>query len=294
MPMKTALLVAALLVEWGCSRGALDQRTSDSAVGGDSDGTAGRATADGRDGWSAELPSPVADGSVSLAACARHACPNPFGTPGFTGVDTGFEYCDPVVGGVLRREVKDCPQAGVVRASSGACHCDDPNAYCVATEFASGFDCQPGCLSDSECGPGRICLCANRLGSCVPATCSSGASCGAGCDCIAINSGPSRGNMSGAIFSCQTAVDDCARPADCAPTQDCVTFATGHFCRNHCNYYLDCSTSEVCVYSESESYRYCLPDCSGTATCAAGTRCQDVTKMTTSNGFSAGRACVPG
>jgi hypothetical protein len=242
---------------------------------------------------SAEVPSEAHDGSSSLQACARPACAAPVA---HSSMDDGFDSCDPVELVIRRRAVKDCPNAPA-RASSGACQCADPNAYCIPSEFTNPvrFACATGCVSDSECGSGMICACTSLLGTCVPAVCASGASCGQGCDCIAVHRALLGGSPRDPPFSCQTAADECARNADCGPLEDCITFATGHFCRTDCFNPAKCSASEICVVSETELNPYCLPDCSTGVACPAGTKCRAVEKRNPSgNGGSTSQACVPG
>jgi hypothetical protein len=163
-------------------------------------------------------PSPTGGGG----ACTLHPCLNP--SPFLiAGIDTGYDTCQgtaPAPGysqpTLRRRAIMDCPSL-LPRASvgAGACPVTDggANSACARDEgctsqpngYCSGCYCYYGCLRDSDCGSGSICVCDNPVGRCRVSSCSSGGTCLPGCDCVSPFSG----------FSCQTPADTCISSLDC-------------------------------------------------------------------------------
>ena len=88
-----------------------------------------------------------------------------------------------------------------------------PHGYCTTGVQVPGTFCAYGCVKDSECGPGSICVCGDPVGQCVGSTCTSDAECGAGLRCQSYDS--SHG-CAIARFACQTPHDTCDSDADCA------------------------------------------------------------------------------
>jgi hypothetical protein len=150
------------------------------------------------------------------------------------GSDTGFDRCS---GNVLRRRVAvscpgpatdpslTCPPpfAGNGCLSDADCsnNSGDPRNMCMAVRhLADGFcGCDSGCLQDSDCPAGTICSCSNLgLGSCVPAHCTSDASCGPGLECVTSREA-STANVCGlgfqTTFDCTSPADQCRADADC-------------------------------------------------------------------------------
>lgn len=71
-----------------------------------------------------------------------------------------------------------------------------------------GCMCTYGCIDDTSCGDGRVCL----QGDCVGATCSSGDDCESGqCGIVSWNDGCSRQTR----VACRSANDECRSEADC-------------------------------------------------------------------------------
>jgi hypothetical protein len=173
----------------------------------------------------------------------------------FGDAATGYSTCTPTPnlagttwplglagsGTVHRASVVGCPNL-VVPASAGTCFdissacksnadCADagPNAACSA--FGPGgmpngipgyCGCVAGCLRDSDCNAGEVCVCTNPLGACIPASCTSDAQCGPGFLCALtdkINLNPDCGVGGPALFACQTTQDTCLMDSDCT---DCT------------------------------------------------------------------------
>jgi len=116
-----------------------------------------------------------------------------------------------------------CP-AGVSNGCSVDADCTaSPNGYCSTSLGAGGCYCQYGCLNDSDCGAGQICLCGDPVGKCVQAACRTDAECpGAYCATYDATAG-----CGGVSFACSTPQDACHSSADCASGY-CILAADGH------------------------------------------------------------------
>lgn len=136
-------------------------------------------------------------------------------------VGNGYERCD---GGPIHRpRVEQCasslprPATKIAAPVEGQCATDAdcvdmPHGYCTTGVQAPGTICAYGCVEDSECGPGSICVCGDPVGRCVGSTCTSDADCGAGLRCQSYDSSHGCGIMR---FACQTPQDTCDGDADC-------------------------------------------------------------------------------
>ena len=91
---------------------------------------------------------------------------------------------------LVRREVQSCPSqlptAGCPKQSSGTCRQDSDckqgtNAYCHRRGLENGCNCDYGCLNDSECHSGQVCVCSNPVGVCVDAVCDDKTACAGVC-----------------------------------------------------------------------------------------------------------------
>lgn len=153
--------------------------------------------------------------------------------------DTGFVRC--ANSAVLHRaQIIDCPNL-LPRAGGGACSAlgtaTEPCAQdsdCTAaplgfcTEVPShypGCGCVYGCVSDLDCGVGKICECSDPIGVCRPASCISDQDCASGSLCASAALGwggcswspPERG------YQCQSLADTCLTDAECiTPTPACA------------------------------------------------------------------------
>lgn len=96
---------------------------------------------------------------------------------------------------------------------------DARNGHC---ELAVGFtdnltQCQYGCVRDSECGAGTICLCDSPVGSCASASCERDADCGPDLLCSSHDPYAGCGLITVPAFICQTFEDECGAHSDCGP-----------------------------------------------------------------------------
>jgi hypothetical protein len=104
-----------------------------------------------------------------------------------------------------------------------------PHGYCytyedVATSYST---CRYGCVSDVDCDPGQVCDCGWIANECVRAGCVTDAECGAGL-CLRTSYNDGCGHRT--VYQCQTALDACARDADCDGHQVCAWDGTRHAC----------------------------------------------------------------
>lgn len=146
-------------------------------------------------------------------------------------MDTGYDRCQG--GFIRRRKVVECPSLlPRTTACSGGAGCTS-DADCTAQPLGycgqSGMmpcECNYGCRTDADCGAGEICLCGDPLGTCVPATCTSNASCAKGFQCTSYRISP----CGGVGFSCQAPGDTCGSISDCDQTAQCGSNGTNHVC----------------------------------------------------------------
>jgi hypothetical protein len=162
-------------------------------------------------------------GGVGVAACDG-------ATPVVAlGQDSGYEQCE---GGWLhRKEVVVCasalPRATTCDAAgtTGGCTTDadcieQPNGHCDPDSFgAGGCYCEYGCVQDSDCAAGQICVCGDPVGYCSTASCSSDADCGGDALCATYITEPGCG---GFAYACQTGADECSSDADCPADHQCT------------------------------------------------------------------------
>lgn len=152
---------------------------------------------------------------------AAPACANPVEEP----PGSGWIRC--ASGRIHRAVVATCasslPRPGVTcedgtDAGAGACSTDSdcdaqPLGYCARGDFGSpSCQCNYGCRTDAECGPGNVCRCADPVGHCFPANCASDTECGAGQLCA--DHDRSRG-CDLLELTCTKPADDCFADADC-------------------------------------------------------------------------------
>jgi hypothetical protein len=141
------------------------------------------------------------------------------------GQDTGYDTCDG--GAVRRRAIVDCPSL-VPRPASATTACAQqtanpcvedsdctggPHGECASIEGPGGYcNCAYGCVRDSDCRAGEICVCGDPVGSCAPASCTSGESCAPGAECATYEAEP---GCPSEAFACQTPTDACLADSDC-------------------------------------------------------------------------------
>ena len=105
--------------------------------------------------------------------------------------------------------------------------CGQPNGYCPNSRHIAGYcGCFYGCMKDADCGAGSICECGVLTGTCVPATCTTAASCeGLACLRTKKASAPNVCHLAdpggGLVYACQKPADECSGDADCEPGLVC-------------------------------------------------------------------------
>lgn len=104
---------------------------------------------------------------------------------------------------------------------------DKPYGWCGYGQANGGF-CNYGCVSDSDCGSGRLCECAEPVGRCVRAECATDAACGPNLMCKGYDAS---GGCDQVTYSCQTPADTCGSDLDCSAThqETCRLDASGSF-----------------------------------------------------------------
>ncbi len=152
------------------------------------------------------------------------------------GKDTGVELC--ADGSIHKKTAGECPvgapsQTACASSSGGSCKfasdcTEKPNGYCLHMIGFGGDTCacSYGCTKDSECGPGRTCLCGDPIGTCVKATCTEDVNCGPGNLCTSFDESKGCGMT---MLACRRAGDACGGDKDCAspPGPYCVPDADG-------------------------------------------------------------------
>jgi hypothetical protein len=246
-------LMTALGLLGGCGGIAQTHATSDAsqeATGGGGDDASMDGLPDVADGSAPgpDVTEELAPGPDVNPSSCRFACQDPMPVV-LNGVDTGYDSC---AGGYMRRRAQaTCPTflprpgngvCAVFDGGAGECNSDsdcasDPLGHCEAWAADGGLPqtcaCIHGCRVDTDCSAGEVCLCGTPIGQCVPATCSTGASCAAGCDCIS----SSAGSGCGPQYDCQTPQDECASPMNCEAGQvECADYGGRHTCQgyNYC------------------------------------------------------------
>lgn len=204
--MRPSLLLAAILTSIGAAAacGGETTTTSSTGPGGEAGGSGGTSAA----------------GSAGVGGTAANAflCASPVPA----GPYPGLERC---ANGALRRAtVVACPNGLpreqpplACRGSEGQLlgNCDGDAActakahgYC-STGMGSCF-CSYGCLSDADCGAGKVCLCGEPVGHCVLAACATNADCASGSCLLDLGNG-----CGGESLACPAAADVCASRDDC-------------------------------------------------------------------------------
>jgi hypothetical protein len=229
--LRTALFSALGLAPLGCG-GAFRDATGDGGAGGGGAsgavGTAGTPAGGkpsggaGASGGTASAGQPSGGSTASGGAASLFPCDEPMDLGG------GYEQCES--GTIHRPKISECPSSlpravlEIAPPAEGNCFSDldctaAPHGYCRSAtgNQLPGVYCAYGCVKDSECGPGNICVCGDPVGHCAPATCSSDADCGDGLRCQSYDPSGGCGSQS---FACQTPQDTCGGDADC----------TGAFC----------------------------------------------------------------
>lgn len=189
------------------------------ATGGTSAGTGGSGATAGASAGSGGSPATGGSGAEAgmggTHPIARFPCTDP---KPFIDASTGFVLCED--GSIHREAANECPTE--VPRSEGMpdydpardqCEFDrdcPANSYCGRQEIEGGltlgYTCISGCVQDSDCAADQLCLCADPIGKCVPATCKTDAECGAGLECASHDPTHGCGHVA---FACQTPDDTC-------------------------------------------------------------------------------------
>lgn len=168
-------------------------------------------------------------------------CRNPMPLLGPNGAPTGYIACDSL--SVHRSTKMDCPSAvprgtpcqppnaydsGIAPECTHDSECTaSPNGYCTASLWSSTCYCNYGCVRDSDCSAGQICVCGDPIGHCVSSTCSSDHDCGQGL-CLSYDASP---GCQVTAFACQTTMDSCVSNADCVNAGGYCALVNGaHVC----------------------------------------------------------------
>jgi hypothetical protein len=183
--------------------------------------------------------------SGGAGGAARYSCRQPMPVQVSSGVqtsreDTGFDRCQS--GAIHRRAVVvSCPSLppSVSGSCSVSCQSDadcvkSPLGVCAQAHQLGGYcGCFYGfCEKDADCGAGSICLCGGPVGgTCVPATCTSDASCAPGFSCMSSSLSCGGGRSA---FACQSAADECLGDEDCPTYYLCVLQAGKRSCVASC------------------------------------------------------------
>jgi hypothetical protein len=108
------------------------------------------------------------------------------------------------------------PDGGVPRCDQDSDCRSTLHGHCELSKYYRGLTvCVPGCVADSECAPGSVCLCGDPVGHCQNADCLTDADCPRGLLCASFENGCGQ-----TLFACQTIQDECVTAADCA--SECV------------------------------------------------------------------------
>lgn len=210
--LSTALFSALGLLPLSCGGASSGDEGKAGGSGGSSTGN----TSSG--GASSTAGKPTSGGSKSSAGSSSGggSCVEP------EIIGNGYERCGD--GPIHRPSIQECesslPRAGtqkIAPPADGQCatdaDCADmPHGYCAPGVQLPGNVCHHGCVKDSECGAGNICVCGDPVGHCAGSTCASDAECGRGLRCQSYDSSHGCGIER---FACQTPDDTCSSDADC-------------------------------------------------------------------------------
>lgn len=186
------------------------------------------------------------EGGAGSTSGGSSATGNKFPCDAPVAEGAGYERC--ADGSVHRSAIETCasslPRPSLGPLPAGGCQSDVEctefrNGYCVAPigpSFGLGAVCMYGCLADSDCRFGSICVCGDPVGTCAQAACTSDADCADGLRCQSYDASIGCGEVA---FACQTPQDKCGGVRECGEnlcvsTLDALTGATGPFlCKQH-------------------------------------------------------------
>lgn len=103
----------------------------------------------------------------------------------------------------------DCTQA-----KHGQCVVIGNNPYAGFFDGDPEVVCRYGCVDDTECGPGSVCVCGHYIGMCAPASCTTDADC-PDSRCAVTRTQSAACAPSGTSVACQKPTDECQSANDC-------------------------------------------------------------------------------
>ena len=193
------------------------------------------------------------DARIGSGGAPQIVCKNPQPVLAANQKPTGLVSCDHQPTTVHRVARVDCPST-LPRPASGFCTAGAPSecasdADCKARPYgicqgqfwgppSTICNCSYGCVRDSDCASGEICLCGDIIGQCVRASCATDSDCG-GLLCVSYVATPPGAICDTVAMSCQTPTDQCTTSTDCPPlSSPCVPMADGrHVCsQSQCGY----------------------------------------------------------
>ncbi|MET0791881.1 MAG: ferritin-like domain-containing protein, partial [Polyangiaceae bacterium] len=198
----------------GNTAGATDDGGATARAGADPGGSNSGGTTTG--GATTSGGAPTTGGAATGGGANHFPCQNP------KDLGNGLIQCDNFT---HRAEATTCassvPRPEPFPNSSPTAECkqdsdctEKPNGWCGSFGgMALGPYCIYGCVMDSECSTGQLCLCGDPVGRCVQATdCTSDAACEPGYFCKSYDSS---GGCGITTFACQKPADECANDSDC-------------------------------------------------------------------------------
>ena len=229
-----SLLVSLGLVGSACGGSTHAGNKGGGGSGGDDDGTAGKATTTagkattGTAGKAATAGGAGGTGNVNITACTS---PKLNRATGLVTCSEGYMHRPQAMACAVTVEAAGGADSGGAGGAGGAPVTDLPRANGTVTctfaaddckQFELGYcqssgpedpTCRSGCIQDSDCGAGYICVCGDPTahgGECHASDCTTDADCGDGARCASLG-GPC-GELE---FYCQTPLDECASSLDC-------------------------------------------------------------------------------
>jgi hypothetical protein len=103
-----------------------------------------------------------------------------------------------------------------------------PNGYCAFEVPVRDLPhCEYGCVNDSECPSGQICLCGADIGRCAETDCVRGGDCPPAFACL-----QTEDVCGDPVVHCETPFDECRNDGDCSGGLSCAWRGDRRVCRN--------------------------------------------------------------
>ncbi len=145
------------------------------------------------------------------------------------GQETGVDFCanEPLHRvKPLACAVFEAPAAcKLSSASSPSCKINaDCNVFgihtvCVDIAGSTGCDCHSTCVTDNECGVGKLCRCSDHFAICQTAFCRSDSDCEEGHMCMSAEFKDTKHDIG---FACQSELDECLLSTHCRGRDRCL------------------------------------------------------------------------